>query len=72
MLFFKKKYPKEAKYQKKDFVNFRRRGELCFGWIYDAKADKSGKITYTMQIGGQCPAFLYDFPEDDIVGLKKD
>lgn len=72
MLFFKKKYPKEAKYQKGDFVNFRRRGELCFGWIYDANADKAGGVTYTIQIGGQCPSFLYNFPEGDIVGLKKD
>ncbi len=71
MCFFKR-YPKNAKYQKRDFVNFRRRGELCFGWIYDAKADKQGNITYTIQIGGQCPAFIYDYKEEDIVGLKKD
>ena len=37
-MFFKrkKKYPANAKYQKKDFVNFRYRGELEFGYIHDA------------------------------------
>ena len=71
MLFFKR-YPKNARYQKRDFVNFRRRGELCFGWIYDAKFDKAGNVTYTIQIGGQCPSFIYDFKEEDIIGIKRD
>ncbi len=71
MLFFKR-YPKNARYQKKDFVNFRRRGELCFGWIYDAKSDKAGNVTYTIQVGGQCPSFIYNFKEDDIIGIKND
>ena len=66
----KDKYPPEAKYKKGDFVNFRRRGELCFGYIYEAFADKEGKITYTIQIGGQCPALLYDWKEEEILGLK--
>ncbi len=70
-MFFKKRYPKEAKYQKGDFVNFRKRGELCFGWIYDAKVDKAKNVTYTLQIGGQCPSFLYDFNENDIIGIKE-
>ena len=70
-LFKKKtKYPEEAKYKKGDFVNFRRRGELSFGYIYDAARTSDGKITYTLQIGGQCPAFLYDWKEEDIIGLK--
>ena len=71
MLFFKR-YPKNARYQKKDFVNFRRRGELCFGWIYDAKSDKVGNVTYTIQVGGQCPSFIYNFKEEDIIGIKND
>ena len=69
---FKKKdnYPTEAKYKKGDFVNFRHRGELCFGYIYEAFLDKDGKITYTIQIGGQCPALLYNWKEEEILGLK--
>lgn len=65
-----KRYPKVAKYKKGDFVNFTRRGELRFGWIYGAKADRHGNVTYTMQIGGQCPSFLYNLKEEDIIGLK--
>lgn len=66
----KDKYPEAAKYKKGDFVNFRRRGELYFGYIYEAFADKEGNISYTIQIGGQCPAFIYDWKEEDIIGLK--
>ncbi|MBE6698928.1 MAG: hypothetical protein E7584_01610 [Ruminococcaceae bacterium] len=69
---FKKKYPATAKYKEKDFVNFYHRGEMRFGWIYDATVDKSGAVSYTIQIGGQCPALIYDVPEGDIIGLKKD
>ncbi len=69
---FKKKYPAAAKYKVKDFVNFYHRGEMRFAWIYDAKVDKSGAVSYTMQVGGQCPALIYDVPEADIIGLKED
>ena len=70
---FKKKesYPENAKYKKGDFVNFRRRGDLCFGYIYEAFLNDDGGITYTIQIGGQCPALLYNWKEEDIIGIKK-
>ena len=69
-LFKKNKWPENAKYQKGDFVNFRRRGDLCFGYIYEAFIDNDGNITYTIQIGGQCPALTYGWKESDILGLK--
>lgn len=69
---FKKKetYPEIAKYKKGDFVNFKRRGDLCFGYIYEAFVGEDGKVSYTIQIGGQCPAMLYNWKEEDIMGLK--
>ena len=74
-MFFKKKknnYPQNAKYQKGDYINFRYNNELFFGYIYDAKLDKdTSKITYTIQIAGQCPSFIYDYNEEDIIGYKK-
>lgn len=66
----KKKYPENAKYKLDDFVNFRYRGELYFGYIYEA-FNINGKIEYTIQIGGQCPALIYHYKEEDIIGLKK-
>ena len=66
----KEKYPKEAKYKKKDYVNFRFRGELYFGYIFEAKTGNDGKITYTIQVAGQCPALIKDYKEEDIIGLK--
>lgn len=67
----KKKYPEAAKYKEDDYVSFRYRDDLAFGYIYDAKVDGDGKVSYTIQLGGQCPALLYDFKEENIVGLKK-
>ena len=67
----KKKYPEAAKYKEDDCVSFRYRDDLAFGYIYDAKIDSDGKVSYTIQLGGQCPALLYDFKEENIVGLKK-
>ena len=67
----KKKYPLEAKYKMKDYVNFRYRDELYFGYIYDASFDENGKIKYTIQIAGQCPMLIKDYKEEDIIGYKK-
>ena len=60
-----------TKYKLSDYVNFRYRGELYFGYIYEAFVDKDNKVTYTIQIGGQCPALIYDYKEEDIIGLRK-
>lgn len=62
-------YPENAKYKLKDYVNFRYRGELYFGYIYGAK-EVEGNILYTIQIAGQCPALIYDYKEENIIGLK--
>ena len=61
-MFFKRKekYPLGVKYNKGDFVNFRYRDELYFGYIFMAYVGEDKKITYTIQLGGQCPSFLYD------------
>ena len=71
MLFKKKnKYPEIAKYNKGDFVNFRYRDDLYFGYIFEAHLNKENKVIYTIQIGGQCPSFIYEYKEEDIIGLK--
>jgi len=72
-MFFKRKekYPENVKYKKGDFVNFRYRNDLYFGYIYMAYVSKENKVTYTIQIGGQCPSFIYDYKEEDIIGLKE-
>lgn len=76
MCLFKKKKKKDlklhlAKYKLGDFVNFRYRNELYFGYIYMTYVDENDKVTYTIQIAGQCPAFIYNYKEEDIIGLKK-
>ena len=71
MCFFKKKqkYPINAKYQKADYVYFRYRDDLFFGYIHNAK-EENNKITYTIQVAGQCPYLIHDYKEEDIIGLK--
>ena len=59
-----------AKYKKGDLVNFRYRGELHFAFIYEIFVDKDSNVSYTLQLGGQCPALLYGWKEEDILGLK--
>lgn len=71
MLFKRKpKYPKNARYKLGDYVNFRFRGDLYFGYVYGASEAPDGTVTYTLQIAGQCPALLHDYREEDIIGLK--
>ena len=69
---FKKKpqksaWPENAKYQPRDFVRFRHRGELHFGFIHEAR-EQDGEVIYTLQMGGECPTFVYNYKEDQIVG----
>lgn len=69
-LFKRNKYPEQAKYKKGDYVNFRYRDDLYFGYIYEAKVDGDGEVLYVIQIAGQCPSFVRDYKERDIIGLK--
>lgn len=74
--FLKKKgrgpvYPENAKYKVRDFVRFRYRGEVTHGFIYEARETEDGKILYTIQKGGECPSFVYDYREEDVIGLYK-
>lgn len=53
-----------SKFKVGDQVRFRYRGDLVFGWIYTIKKGPSGNIIYDVQIGGQCPAIIYDIEEE--------
>lgn len=66
---FKKKpvYPENAKYKLRDFVRFRHRGELHFGFIHEARVENE-EVLYTIQMGGECPTFVYNYKEENIVG----
>ena len=66
-LFKKNKWPENAKYQLKDFERFKYRKEVHFGVIYEAK-EEVGHILYTIQMGGECPTFAYNYKEEDIIG----
>lgn len=65
----KKKYPENAKYKIGDYVNFRLRNDLHFGYIYNA-FEENGSILYTIQLAGQCPTFIEKYKEEDIIGIK--
>ena len=70
---FKKKsnksaWPENALYRLGDFVRFRHRGEMHFGFVYEVRADDDGSFVYTLQMGGECPTFIYNYKEENIVG----
>ena len=70
---FKKKpkkdlWPENAQYKFRDFVRFRHRGELHFGFIHEAQVNEEGNVIYTIQMGGECPTFVYNYKEENIVG----
>lgn len=78
MCFFKRKKENKpqinSKYQKGDFVNFRHRDELYFGWIwliYYKIVEGKKEIAYDIQIGGQCPAVVKGILEYQILGIKQ-
>lgn len=79
MCWFKKKNAKKveifSKYKKSDFVNFRHKNELYFGWIwtiYHKNIDEKNEVYYDIQLGGQCPCIVRGISEKNIIGLKRD
>ena len=64
----KPSWPEGAKYKFRDFVRFRHRGELHFGFVHEARLDEEGNVIYTIQMGGECPTFVYNYKEESIVG----
>ena len=74
MCLFRKKKAKEViennKFQLGEFVRFKHRGEVDPGVIYNIKKDNEGNVIYDVQIGGECPAIVYDVKEEDIFGRK--
>ena len=73
MCFFKKKkIIPDTKYKMKDYVRFRYRGELCFGWVYEIHYKQGEETIYDIQIGGQCPAILYGFKESQLTLIKSE
>ncbi len=66
----KEKFPEIAKYKKGDYVNFRYRDDLYFGYIFSASLDGDGRVIYTIQLAGQCPSFIENYKEENIIGLK--
>ena len=59
-----------GKYQIGQYVHFRYRNELMFGYIYDIKKDYHGQIIYDIQIAGQCPTVVFNIKEE-IIFIKK-
>ena len=64
----KSDWPEKAIYKPRDFVRFRHRGELHFGFAHEAYLDEDGNVIYTIQMGGECPTFVYNYKEENIVG----
>ena len=75
MCLFKKKKSKvkitNNRYKEGEMVNFRYKGEVSPGLIYAIKLDEDNKVIYDVQIGGECPAIIYDVKEEEIFARRK-
>ncbi len=74
MCFRKKKRHEEiidSEYKVGDLVRFPYRGDLFIGHVYSVKKDENGNIFYTIQVGGECPSFVTNYPSEKVVHKKK-
>lgn len=70
-MWFKKKKKKEiikinSLYHIGQYVHFRHRDELYFGYVFAIYKNISDEIIYDIQVGGQCPAIIKGVKEDII------
>ena len=56
----------DSKYQIGEYVHFRYRDELYFGYVFSAYKTINGDIKYDIQVGGQCPAIIKGVEEKTI------
>ena len=56
----------DGKFKRNDFVYFQHRGDRTFGYVVKAYKAEDGSTVYDIQVGGQCPYFLYGKKEDDL------
>jgi len=71
---FRKKVIQEeinSKFKKGQTVGYKKEIYLSIGHIYNIKKDNDGNILYDIQIGGECPAIIYDIKEDKVVDISK-
>ena len=71
MCFFKKSTPINSKYKVGDFVNFKFRNELTFGFIWKIYLGASNEGIYDIQVGGQCPAVIEGISEEKVTGYHR-
>lgn len=70
-MWFKKKKKKEiikinSLYHVGQYVHFRYRDELYFGYVFAIYKNINNEVIYDIQVGGQCPAIIRGIKEDII------
>lgn len=65
------KVEEETKFKMGQFVHFRFRDELYFGYVNRIYKNTSGQIVYDIQVGGQCPAIIRGVEEKTIFILEE-
>lgn len=69
MCWFKKKQKvviTNNKFHIGDMVNFKYRGEVSPGVIYEIHLDENNNVIYDINLGGECPAIITKVKEKDI------
>lgn len=60
-----------SKFKIGQFVHFRYRDELYFGYVNWIYTDTNGNRVYDIQVGGQCPAIIKGIKEEIIFIIDK-
>ena len=58
-------------YKMGQFVHFRYRDELYFGYVNWIYTGTNNEILYDIQVGGQCPAIIKGIREDTIFIMEE-
>lgn len=70
----KKKEPEiqiDSEYKVGEIIKFKYRDDLAVGHVYRVKLDENNHIVYDIQLGGECPSFVYKVDSDKVVHKRK-
>lgn len=66
------KTPINSLFHVNDFVDFWHRDDVYFGVVSDVKLNEEQKVTYDIDIAGQCPITFTGILESQIIRIHKE
>lgn len=70
MCFFKKKKVEpviNSEYKVGELIRFHYRDDLYIGRVYKVKLDEEHQVVYDIQVGGECPSYVFNVKGNQVV-----